>query len=291
LDAEVSAWGQAQPTDASPEPRLDADVSIAYVQQRLQSGYVRLGRQQVSGGAARNVRFDGARVALASREAVGVDAYAGWTVLPRWNQRPTYRLLGSAADARLDEAAALPDPERSGHLVLGARARYSVGDALLLGASYHEEREADALGRRNVGGDLWLRVASGVELFARAVMDADRVQLADARASLEVSAGRTLRVSVDYDRYDPSLLLSRQSVTSVFGAEAYDALGPLLLSWTRAGSLLPPASPERATWTAAATQIGLLGPVRANRLEALDAYLDRVETLLENWGKAQGVEI
>jgi hypothetical protein len=30
LDAEVSAWGQAQPTDASPEPRLDADVSIAY---------------------------------------------------------------------------------------------------------------------------------------------------------------------------------------------------------------------------------------------------------------------
>ncbi|HUF38821.1 MAG TPA: hypothetical protein VMN57_09880 [Anaerolineales bacterium] len=74
-------------------------------------------------------------------------------------------------------------------------------------------------------------------------------------------------------------------------ARPTDALWPLLLTWTRAAATLPPAHDARAAWDAAANQIGLTGPGREPRLEGLDAYLDRVEGLLDNWGRAQGVDM
>ena len=70
-----------------------------------------------------------------------------------------------------------------------------------------------------------------------------------------------------------------------------DALWPLLLTWSRAVRLLPAGSEARSTWDTAARQIGLLGSARAKRMEALDAYLDQVEILLDSWGRAQGVDI
>ena len=70
-----------------------------------------------------------------------------------------------------------------------------------------------------------------------------------------------------------------------------DVLWPLLLTWTRAGVVLPPGHASRTAWETAARQIGLLGPDREKRLEALDAYLDRVEILLDGWGRAQGVDL
>jgi hypothetical protein len=65
-------------------------------------------------------------------------------------------------------------------------------------------------------------------------------------------------------------------------------LWPLLRTWTSAVGLLPGDSPEREPWVNAATQIGLLGKGFSEKLAALDAYLDQVEELLEDWARANG---
>jgi hypothetical protein len=65
-------------------------------------------------------------------------------------------------------------------------------------------------------------------------------------------------------------------------------LWPLLRTWSLAASLLPPQSDEFRDWHEAVTQAGLLGPNFAERLEALDAYLDLVDETLEEWARANG---
>src|SRR6187431_318234 len=62
ISVEFAAWARLWPTSSSIERPFDGDVQTASV--RLQAGplWTSLGRQQVAGGAARYVRFDGLRV-------------------------------------------------------------------------------------------------------------------------------------------------------------------------------------------------------------------------------------
>jgi hypothetical protein len=68
-----------------------------------------------------------------------------------------------------------------------------------------------------------------------------------------------------------------------------DALWTLLLTWTRAASLLDGGHPARTDWENAMTQIGLLGEKMDAKMEGLDQYLDQIEETLEAWGNARGV--
>jgi hypothetical protein len=69
-----------------------------------------------------------------------------------------------------------------------------------------------------------------------------------------------------------------------------DVLWPLLRTWLKAVKLLPVDSPEMDLWSAAFTELGLFGPVFRERVSGLDAYLDSVEELLDEWGQARGIE-
>lgn len=66
-------------------------------------------------------------------------------------------------------------------------------------------------------------------------------------------------------------------------------LWPLLRSWTRLAAASQPDSPERSGWQEAFRQLELLGEAFSDRVEGLDAYLDRVEEVLESWGRERGV--
>ncbi len=68
-----------------------------------------------------------------------------------------------------------------------------------------------------------------------------------------------------------------------------DALWNLLLTWTRAVSYLADNHSAHKDWSAMMTQIGLLGQNFADKLEALDSYLDLLEETLEGWGLARGI--
>jgi len=65
-------------------------------------------------------------------------------------------------------------------------------------------------------------------------------------------------------------------------------LWPLWHTWTQMGPVLPEASPQRKSWQAAGEKLGLLGGAFASRVAALDAYLDQVEEILEDWARANG---
>ncbi|HJW89871.1 MAG TPA: hypothetical protein VJ436_04435 [Anaerolineales bacterium] len=69
-----------------------------------------------------------------------------------------------------------------------------------------------------------------------------------------------------------------------------DLLWPLLHTWTQAALLLPAESAHVLAWQAALEQLGLLSEAFAERVAALDAYLDTVEETLEEWARANGAE-
>jgi hypothetical protein len=109
--------------------------------------------------------------------------------------------------------------------MMGARAGYSHRKVGEIGISMHEQREDGALGRRDVAADLHLPGSAFIDGSARALVDMDSGGLADAFAGVAVHPTRPLDVAIDYRRMTPTLLMSRQSVLSVFTVDRFDELG------------------------------------------------------------------
>lgn len=223
LGFEVSAWTRAWPTTSRLEQPVDGDVQTAFATLTQGRYAARLGRQQVTGGAARFSRFDG--ILLTSRLPAGFDAsaYAGLTVLPRWDARPGYHHLGAEADNLLRDPAAAPQPERSGHWLAGGRLGYSFG-AVSASASFHEQRAAGDTARRNLGLDARAR-GSWASLNLSTILDTDSLRLADARVWADLAARKWCSLSLEYLHTEPALWLSRQSVLSVFSSDRVDETG------------------------------------------------------------------
>ena len=227
-DVEVSAWGMAAAGEVGPERRVDGDVVTAKVTQRLGPAEVSLGRQLTAGGAARWSRFDGLSVGARSASGVGGVAYAGLTVLPRWDARPGTLHLGRGDPALVRDPTAAPRPSRSGYWLAGARAH--VADPALgeIGLSVHEQRDAGELGRRTAGLDLQGEPMDRVQLVAQSLLDLGSAALADGRLALSFSPREGVALDVELLHTNPALFLSRQSVLSVFGSEPFDEAGSAL---------------------------------------------------------------
>lgn len=230
VDIEFAAWGSGtfikvdRRSEADTTPLVDGDISVANVRHRIGPGYVRLGRQIVTAGVSRFSQLDGVSAGARADFGLGVDAYAGLTVLPRWAERPGYQHLGSAREL-LRDPDALPDPERSGNWRLGSRVYYQHTTLGSIGTSFHEQFEDGELGRRDVGADLSLTPVRFAALHADGFLDTDSGQLAQAQARLEVEPHRNVDTVVEYRHVQPALLLSRQSVLSVFAVDDFDEVG------------------------------------------------------------------
>jgi hypothetical protein len=83
----------------------------------------------------------------------------------------------------------------------------------------------------------------------------------------------------------------RRAFESLVGGESpQDVLWPLLRTWLKAVKLLPAESPQVKAWSAAFSDLSLFGPAFRERVSGLDAYLDSLEELLDEWGQARGIE-
>lgn len=83
----------------------------------------------------------------------------------------------------------------------------------------------------------------------------------------------------------------RRAFASLVGGDSpQDVLWPLLNTWLEAVSLLPADSTHFSEWQAAFSTLGLLDSGYRERVAALDAYLDSVEELLDEWGQRRGIE-
>jgi hypothetical protein len=225
LDLDFGAWARLWPTDSRLERPFDGDVQTASVRYRVGPFWARLGRQQVTGGAARYARFDGVLVGAAHPLGIFAEGYSGFSVLPRWDERPGYHHLGSLEDELVRRDDELAD--RRGHWLAGTRLGYA-SSALGGSLSLHEQRERGGVAFRNLGVDASARPFDGGSVGGSALLELDGRRLAMARAWLDATPHPSLDAGAEFLRAEPALLLSRQSVFSVFTADGYDELGATL---------------------------------------------------------------
>jgi hypothetical protein len=221
LDFELAGWTGAWLGD---EGHADGDIQIANAGYRRGVWALRLGRQQVTGGAARFSRFDGLDAAAELGSGFRAEAYAGFTVLPRWNERPGYHYLGAATLSELRSHEVLASEDRANHLLAGGRLGWSSND-VSAGVSFHEQHGSRGLVRRNLGARARGHVFDGATAGADGILELDSARVADARLFFDWAPLRELDVSAEYLHTEPALLLPRDSVLSVFSTDAYDEAG------------------------------------------------------------------
>jgi hypothetical protein len=73
------------------------------------------------------------------------------------------------------------------------------------------------------------------------------------------------------------------------GDQPHAVLWPLLRTWSQAALLLAPGEEILGAWREAFLQLGFLEAGFAERVEALDAYLDAVEETLDDWKKKYAI--
>jgi hypothetical protein len=79
-------------------------------------------------------------------------------------------------------------------------------------------------------------------------------------------------------------------LTEMSTSEQPSALLWLLLdTWTELASCSPADSVDRLAWQQACEQLGLFGAGLSRRVEALDAFLDTIDEVLETWARQNGV--
>ncbi len=225
--AELEVTGY-QSVEAGGQELAQTDLQTALVTLRTSSRsphvFTSLGRQTRAGGAARFARFDGIALGVRPFRDLSLSGYAGYRVLPRFDQRPGYHHLGASSDVLLSNSQLMEPLDRADYSMVGGsldfHSRYL--DAAL---SLHDETDAGALGRRNLGADAFARPFERMDLGASLLLDLDAFEWSTARLFVDYFATDELELSTQYLRAEPALLLSKQSVLSVFSTDGYSEFG------------------------------------------------------------------
>lgn len=225
--AELEVAGY-QSIDASGRELAQTDLQTALITLRSSSRpkhlWLSLGRQVRAGGAARFARFDGATLGVRPFPDLSLRAYGGYRVLPRFDQRPGYHHLGATSDVLLTNSALMEPLDRSEFTMVGGSLDFH-SEPLDAALSFHDETDGGALGRRNLGIDAMVRPVSRVDLGASLLLDLDALKWSTARAFVDYFVTSDLELSAQFLRAEPALLLSKQSVLSVFSTDAYREFG------------------------------------------------------------------
>ncbi len=225
LDLELAAWSRAELGSTTADAPLDGDIQTANVGYHRGPIVLRVGRQHVAGGAARYARFDGVLLDAQLGDAFEGRAYAGLTVLPRWNQSPSYTYLGAAVDSDLKSPTlSAGTRERRDYWLSGARLGWASRH-VRAGLSFHEQHESGGLSRRTLTLDESMELSGTISAGASASAELEAERIAEARIWVDAAVTHELDWSFEWLHTEPALFLSRQSVLSVFSADNYDEGG------------------------------------------------------------------
>jgi hypothetical protein len=196
---------------------LTGDVMTGYLQGKLLGRRLtlRVGRAQVQTGVARMLHLDGGEAIGVLPFGLRLSAYAGVPVSQRFTTRTGYRNWNPLG----------------GDLAYGGRlgwilARPGIaGLGLDVGASVNMVEEDGDPVRQEVGADFRLRPVAAVVLtgFGAYSLYDERFSEVNVRAGF--TPVRRFLVEVDYRFIAPDLLLSRNSILSVFSAEERHSAG------------------------------------------------------------------
>jgi hypothetical protein len=103
--------------------------------------------------------------------------------------------------------------------------------------SFHDEQATAGVDRRNLGLDLGAQPLDEASLGASALLELDSLRFASARLWVDASPHPLFDLGAEVLHTEPALLLSRQSVLSVFSTDGFDEAGGTLtakvLRWLR----------------------------------------------------------
>lgn len=197
----LSAWGRLDPVDESARLGKAADLDLGFISGSFLDRAVTftLGRHLAFGGARRATQLDGLSAEATIFKGLGVSAYGGAPVVPRF-------------------ASALGDA------VFGGRVFYRPSPDAQVGVSFFELLDHGNLARQeaSVDGRLMLGPVTVSGFGAFALADG---RLAEAKLDAEYEATKSLWAHVDIGRTAPDLFISRTSIFSVFAAERRDQVG------------------------------------------------------------------
>lgn len=202
--------------------KLTGDVTTGYVQAKFahQRITLRAGRTMVATGSARMIQVDGGELALAvplSVLNVSLSGYAGIPTSQRFQSR----------------SGAVSWNPTAGTLAYGGRAAVSFpiaglsGRGVELGANTNFVLDHSDPVRKEVGGDVRLQpfAATDLALAGFGTYSLYDRRLAEASAALSVSPTARLHLTADWRFVEPSLLLARNSILSVFTASTWMEYG------------------------------------------------------------------
>jgi hypothetical protein len=124
-------------------------------------------------------------------------------------------------------------------------------------------------------------------LIGGATIDAERMD--SWLASWRSAFGEVVKLDLSPRFSAPRLAYYAHGLeTLIYGEQPPMALWPLLKTWTQLMALLPSEIGMLSPWVQAMTYLGLIGKPFADRLTALDSYLDTVEEIIEKWARQNG---
>jgi hypothetical protein len=173
-------WGRADLAERSGSDRTSGEIGSLYLEFLPPQGnaQAKLGRFFLTEGVAMDT-IDGAFVKATSPVGLGVSLYGGVPV--------EYSILAGA--------------ER-GDSLYGGRVFFVKAGFAELGASYLKENGSPgSLDRALYGGDLWVRVASGVELTGQASYNHTVREMASERYAVRIVPNPTVDISAGYEAY------------------------------------------------------------------------------------------
>ena len=174
-------WGRLDLGDPSGSGKESGDIGSAYLEYLHPQGnaQMKLGRFFLTEGAAMET-LDGAFVKATTPLGLGISVYGG---------------------APVEQSILAGTKEGSG--LYGGRIFFAKAGFVELGASYLNENGTfqERKDRELYGGDLWLRVASSVDLTAQATYNRSVSEMASQRYAVRIVPGSTFDISAGYESY------------------------------------------------------------------------------------------
>jgi hypothetical protein len=205
LKLAISGWGLAAFGDPADGKTVSGDLDLGYLEAKAWKRRitVRVGRQLVVGGAARITQLDGALIEARLFHGLGVTAYGGAPVTPRFGT------------SRGDAAG-------------GARLFYRHSFDTEVGLSFIDVIGVGRPVREDLALDARWSPHRTLTLTGYGLWSLREARIAEATAMATWQPVGELQIAADYRRVAPDLFLPLNSVLAVFSQETRDEAGGTL---------------------------------------------------------------
>jgi|GEM_PF-398169 len=220
LRFQLSAWGTAATITSTPEQLLTGDFELLFMQGSLFQRHLTLtvGRQLISGGAARVLQLDGLNANVSIGKYFGISGYVGQPVVA-----PT--VSGQGVNAYVAAPTVSRGVVPLGDFAFGGRAYWRPTYGTEIGVSFLEILNNNVIARQDLGVDAHVLILPNLSLTASSILSLVELRVADGQLGLSWHILPTLELFVNGMRTEPDLFLSRTSIFSVFAYTQRTAVG------------------------------------------------------------------